>query len=311
MRSTPTPIGSRLAAAVLRRAPPWSVLAATRAMGRAARVPLPTPVARAAAGAYTRWFDVNLSEAEGDVVEGRFRSFDDFFTRRLRPDAREVGRHPHALCSPCDGRVRDFGPILRTRDGRGTHVEAKGFRYGVAELLADGELARAFEGGWHTTIYLHPRDYHRVHTPAPAFVSSITAVPGRLMPVNDASLDQAPRLLPQNERLVHVLRVGEGLLAVVMVAAFGVGHMSCSYTQAPAHPRRVERRSFGEGAVRLSAGDELGIFHLGSTVVLLGSGDLLDGPLRLERGGRVLAGQLLAPLHPNVRQRLPHHGDLD
>jgi len=300
MRSRSSPIGSRLAVAVISRAPSWSVLAATRAMGRAARLPLPSPVARAAVGTYARMFDVDLDEVDPDIAAGRVRTFDEFFTRPLRTGARQwPGAGAAGLVSPCDGKLRDVGPVLRNRNGEGgTHVEAKGFRYSVGTLLADAAVAKRFEGGAHATIYLHPRDYHRVHAPAAGQVESVTVVPGRLLPVNDASLAAAPRLFTHNERMVHLLRVGDDWLAVVMVAAFGVGHMTCSYASVDVHARRVAQRRFGDDGPTVAAGDELGVFHLGSTVVVLASPGLA-GALVSKRGrdkiGKIRVGEMLSP----------------
>jgi phosphatidylserine decarboxylase len=118
------------------------------------------------------------------------------------------------------------------------------------------------------TIYLHPRDYHRVHAPCDALAWRVSLVPGRLLPVTAASVARNPRLFALNERMVHVLETGHGHLAVVMVAAFGVGHMTCSYHRFAPHPRELLVHHCDPPA-RLRKGDELGVFHLGSTVIVL------------------------------------------
>ena len=148
-------------------------------------------------------------------------------------------------------------------------------------------------GGLATTIYLHPRDYHRVHCPCDADVRAVTAVPGRLLPVTAAALEREPRLFARNERLIHHLDTALGAMAVVMVAAFGVGHMSCAYRQVAVHPRQIQR-TVCTPPVRLRKGDELGVFHLGSTVVLLTRPGVelsdLDLPISVRMGEALLEG---------------------
>ena len=167
------------------------------------------------------------------------------------------------MVAPCDGELREVAKIEGV-----TEVVAKGQSYSIGELLADNELAETFVGGQAATIYLHPRDYHRVHAPCDALVRRVTHVPGRLLPVTNASVQRDPRVFAINERLVHLLETGLGWVAVVMVAAFGVGHMTCSYHRFTPHPRELQVHRCQPPA-RLRKGDELGVFHLGSTVIVL------------------------------------------
>jgi phosphatidylserine decarboxylase len=173
---------------------------------------------------------------------------------------------------------------------RVTEVMAKGQSLSIGELLADEELAAKFTGGTATTIYLHPRDYHRVHSPCDALAHRITVIPGRLLPVTEASVARDPRVFAVNERMVHVLETGLGWVAVVMVAAFGVGNMTCAYDTFEPHARvlQVHHR---EPPARLRKGDELGTFHLGSTVILLTQPGVEALDVRLPR--TVLLGQPL------------------
>ena len=124
---------------------------------------------------------------------------------------------------------------------RGTTIAAKGHAYTIGELLADDAEAERFVGGDATTIYLHPRDYHRVHCPCDAVARRVTTVPGRLLPVTDAAMAREPMLFARNERLIHHLETPHGAMAGVMVAAFGVGHMSCAYREVLVHPRQIQR----------------------------------------------------------------------
>jgi phosphatidylserine decarboxylase len=213
-------------------------------------------------------------------LEDGFESFDAFFTRPLRNGARSIDRSASTLVSPCDGELRDVVPLER----EDTEVVAKGQGFTIGELLADRELAERFVGGTATTIYLHPRDYHRVHAPCDALAWRVTLVPGRLLPVTAAAVARVPRLFALNERMVHVLETGHGHVAVVMVAAFGVGHMTCSYHRFVPHPRELQVKHCDPPA-RLRKGDELGVFHLGSTVIVL-----------TEPGMRLVADDVPMPL---------------
>ncbi len=258
-----TPWSSRITAALLHRAPRWVAEAASRGLGRLARLPLPPRVARAAVQGYARHFGVDLHEADPLRVADGFASLDEFFTRPLRDGVRVVDRDAATLVSPSDGVLRE---VLELTDD--AQVRVKGHDYTLAQLLADPEHARAFAGGRLASIYLHPRDYHRVHAPANALVHQLSVVPGRLAPVNDASVARDPGLFARNERMVHLMEAACGPLAVVMVAAFGVGHMSCTYRRVEPHPRQLRRVRLDPPA-RVDKGAEIGVFHLGSTVLVV------------------------------------------
>ncbi len=253
---------SRIAAAVLQGSPRWIAEAASRGLGRLARLRLPPRMARVAVDTYSRHFGVDLHEADPLRVADGFHSLDDFFTRPLRDGVRMVDRDAATLVSPSDGVLREV--IDLSED---TQVRVKGHGYTLAQLLADPEHAESFAGGRLASIYLHPRDYHRVHAPADALVHQISVVPGRLSPVNDASIARDPDLFARNERMVHMMEAACGPLALVMVAAFGVGHMSCTYHRVEAHPRQLRRDRLDPPA-RVHKGAEIGVFHLGSTVLV-------------------------------------------
>jgi phosphatidylserine decarboxylase len=147
-------------------------------------------------------------------------------------------------------------------------IVAKGHPYRLGELLADDELAGRFAGGLLLSMYLHPRDYHRVHAPCDALVHRVVSVPGRLLPVTHAAVSRQPGLFSQNERMIHVLETAHGMMAVVMIAAFGVGNITCSYQRFTSHKRELRVHDCDPPA-RLRKGDLLGVFHLGSMVLLL------------------------------------------
>jgi phosphatidylserine decarboxylase len=298
MRPVGTPLRTRIAAALVDASPGWSQAAATRALGAFAKVPLPPPLRQPVIRAYASWYGVELNDVDPLQLELGFESLDRFFTRAMRPGARSIDRDEQVLIAPCDGTVREVLALDAT-----ARLPAKGEPLALAELLGDGEWAARFAGGVAVSIYLHPRDYHRVHAPGDALVEGLRWIPGRLAPVRDAALVQRPRVFATNERLVHMMQTALGPVAVVMIAAFGVGNLTCSYRPLPPPPRRPTPRAITlDPPARLRRGDELGIFHLGSTVVVVAAPGLLlarSQPLEQAPPYRVRLGQ------PLLRERGP------
>jgi phosphatidylserine decarboxylase len=214
--------------------------------------------------AFARAVGANLDEAELALAE--YPSFGDFFARRLRDGARNVATARDAIIAPCDGVIAARG----TADA-GTLVQAKGRSYQLADLVADEDLAARLTGGAYMTIYLSPRDYHRVHTPVDARVMGYDYVPGALWPVNPRVAARRDRLLVRNERVVIRLNApGIGDVAVVMVGASGVGNITVTHGFGSASVRATgERHRIELDGVSVARGDELGAFRLGSTVVLV------------------------------------------
>jgi phosphatidylserine decarboxylase len=280
------PVTSLVAATSLRALPRKSL---SRWLGRLARVEAPEPVLSTAMRAYCRAYSVDLSECE--IPAQGFESFDAFFTRRLKPGARPVERDPSALVSPADGRVEDIGTIQA-----GATFLVKGRRYNVAELLGDSAAGAEFEGGRFAVIYLSPRDYHRVHAPVDGVISALRHVPGTLFPVNQLGVTYVPNLLARNERVVvHQRSETHGRVITVLVGAVGVGRISVSFDDSViTNDRRAAGlRVYGDAPPRLARGDELGIFHLGSTVVLFIAPEQPIGWLPAA-GSRVRMGEAIA-----------------
>jgi phosphatidylserine decarboxylase len=211
-----------------------------------------------------RRFAIDLAEAELEDPAA-YPSFDAFFTRALKPGARRPDEDPEAVLAPADGRIVSAGSIEQ-----GLLVQAKGHRYRLDELLADPAAAKRFEGGQQLTIYLAPRDYHRVHMPAAGILRRALYLPGRLFSVNRASTDAIPGLFARNERLACVFEGETGLFAVVMVAALLVGGIETVFAGriVPPHPRRILDLTPAR-PLALARFAELGRFHYGSTVILL------------------------------------------
>jgi len=221
------------------------------------------PLRIAAYRAFARATGADLGEAELDLRA--YASLGDLFARRLKPGARMIDPELTSVIAPCDGVVAAIGCATD-----GSLIQAKGKHYQLDELLADGELAARLVGGDYQTIYLSPRDYHRVHSPIDGRLIRYDYIPGALWPVNPKVAMRRDRLLTRNERVVITIDAGRlGKVAVVMVGAAGVGNIALQYA-----PESVTWRAQGERRRieldhELSRGDELGAFRLGSTVVMV------------------------------------------
>ena len=235
-------------------------------IGKLAQARVPGPLLQAAIRQYIKVFNVDTSEI-AEAVES-FSTFDEFFTRALRPGIHVIDETPNVAVSPVDARVMSFGAVS---DGRIDQVKGKDYR--LDELLDSGEDAKRFGRGGFITLYLSPRDYHRIHMPAEGGVTGYRYVPGRLYPVNRYGLKHVDRLFAVNERLItFVENKTLGEFAVVKVGATNVGMITASYypitTNVGKHTAYDERF---RRKIPVARGDELGRFHLGSTVVLVWS----------------------------------------
>jgi len=224
--------------------------------------------------AVIRWFikryGVDMAEA-ANPDPASYASFNAFFTRPLREGAR-----PHAeadFVCPVDGAISQFGPIERDQI-----FQAKGHFYSTAALVGgDRSLAACFEDGDFATLYLSPRDYHRIHMPCAGRLTQMIYVPGELFSVNPATARGVPGLFARNERVVCVFEGEFGPFVMVLVGATIVGSMATVWHGVVNPPRRpdIEKRAYAEGEVVLEQGAEMGRFLLGSTVVMLFPRDVL------------------------------------
>ena len=231
-------------------------------------------------------YQVDLSECEGDGAED-FASFNQFFARALKPGARPLPTDPRALVSPADGTVSEAGAVEDE-----LLVPAKGRRYAVADLLGDAAFAATLRGGTFVTIYLAPRDYHRVHAPFAARLHSSLEIPGRLFSVNALTQRHVPRLLARNERLALRLEAVFGEFALVLVGAMIVASIEVAWADGPVSPYRRVRKRQAEN-VRFTRGGQVGAFLLGSTVIaIFPPGVVLDAGVR--QGARVRMGEPIA-----------------
>jgi len=216
---------------------------------------------------FMKRFGIDLSEAQIEDPD-QFETFNAFFTRALKPDARPLEASDAAdIACPADGAVSQLGAI------RANQVfQAKGHDYSLYDLLGgDSALASEFTNGQFATIYLSPRDYHRVHMPVTGTLRETRYVPGDLFSVNEATANGVPNLFARNERLVCIFDTEHGPAAVILVGAMIVAGIETVFSgQVTPLPKQVVTTDYQRTApITLEKGDELGRFLLGSTVVLL------------------------------------------
>ena len=245
--------------------------------------------------AVIRWFiqryKVNMSEAlEADPAA--YKSFNQFFTRPLRPGVRPLA-DADWVC-PVDGAISQLGRIT---GAAGDQIfQAKGHHYSTQALVGgDAALAAQFAHGHFATIYLSPRDYHRIHMPCAGRLRTMVHVPGDLFSVNPVTARGVPGLFARNERVVCAFDTARGPLALVLVGATIVGSMATAWHGVvnPPRPGRIRRWSYDEPRIELQRGEEMGRFLLGSTVVLLWPHGTLRFAPDWAPGGAVRMGQAL------------------
>ncbi|MET0046931.1 MAG: archaetidylserine decarboxylase [Sedimenticola sp.] len=242
-----------------------------------------------------RIYDVDMRIAE-EPNPARYASFNAFFTRALKPDARPLDQDDKSILCPVDGAVSQAGEIRE-----GNIFQAKGKSYTLEELLGgDSEATRRFADGSFATIYLSPRDYHRIHMPLGGKLTRMSHVPGRLFSVSPSTTRTVPRLFSRNERVINLFETEAGPMAVIMVGAIFVASMDTVWagTVAPA-TRRVSQWDYVGAApqsVELDKGDEMGRFNMGSTVILLFGKEAIEWSEKLTPGGKVQMGEAIAHL---------------
>jgi phosphatidylserine decarboxylase len=242
---------------------------------------------------FVRHFRVDLSDAQiRKAVD--FPDFNSFFTRALRPGVRRIPESKHAIACPVDGSISELGDI---RDGK--LIQAKGREYSLVTLLG-GDAARAapFLDGKFITLYLSPRDYHRIHMPLAGRLRETCYVPGRLFSVAPHTTRAIAGLFTRNERLCAMFDTAAGSMAMVMVGAIFVSCIETVWEGVvnPAPGGALAVREFppsGAVPVELRQGDEMGRFNMGSTVILLFGPDRVDWIDDLQTGGTVHLGDVL------------------
>lgn len=215
--------------------------------------------------AVIRHYQVNMSEA-AEPDPAQYDSFNAFFTRALKTGVRPLSGGDETLISPVDGAISQLGNIAGEK-----LFQAKGHNYSLTRLLGDDNQSRVFENGQFATIYLAPRDYHRIHMPLAGTLKQTRYLPGKLFSVNPRTARSVPGLFARNERLVCLFETQYGPMAVILVGAIFVGSMQTVWGGQVTPPYRAESRTqrYDDNAVKLARGEELGRFNMGSTVIVL------------------------------------------
>ena len=278
-------MNDRLFISALRLLPKNSL---SRAAGALARWRAPAALRLAATRAFARHYGIDLSESPG--IES-YSTFGEFFSRPLLPGRRPVAPGDDIAVSPVDGVVSEAG-----RAQRGRLFQVKGITYSIAGLFADDDVALRFAGGAYATIYLSPRDYHRIHFPVGGKVTGWRYVPGQLWPVNSASVRAVRGLYTLNERLTTYVEGPLGRCAIVAVGATVVGRVHASYDPSVPHtnePGASPRRGQYDAPIPVEKGQELGAFEMGSTVVVLFEPGKMRLDPRIVPGARVKVGEAI------------------
>ena len=244
--------------------------------------------------AFAKKYNVDMSEAKKENFSD-YESFNQFFIRELKDDARKINENPTALCLPADGRVSQIGHIDDER-----LLQAKGHFFSLSDLLAgDEELVNTFKNGEFATTYLSPRDYHRVHMPCDATLRKMIYVPGDLFSVNPFLAEHVPNLFARNERVICVFDTAFGPMVQILVGATITASMSTVWAGVINPPRTGEVKVWtyqGDSAIKLTKGQEMGAFQLGSTVINLFPANSVTLAEHLEVDVPVRMGEILATM---------------
>ncbi|MCP5197726.1 MAG: phosphatidylserine decarboxylase [Gammaproteobacteria bacterium] len=245
---------------------------------------------------FIQHFQVDLREAL-EPNPHAYPDFNAFFTRALKPGVRPIAPGDRVMCCPVDGAVSQIG--LADAD---TLLQAKGRTFSLTTLLGgDAERAQPFQGGAFATLYLSPRDYHRIHMPLTGQLREMVHIPGKLFSVSPLTTRMVPNLFARNERVVTWFDTPAGPLALVLVGAINVASIETVWAGAITPPLGASIRHWrypaeGDGAVRLDKGAELGRFNMGSTVILLFGPGAVRWESAIQAGATVRMGQRLGKI---------------
>jgi phosphatidylserine decarboxylase len=242
-----------------------------RVVGWLARLKRPVAFKNAMIRWFIKHYAVRMDEASvSDYTQ--YKTFNDFFTRTLKPGIRPIAPLQNAIISPVDGFLYEFGKVTG-----GRLLQAKGRDYSLAALLAgDSALTQVFSNGGYATFYLAPKNYHRIHMPVEGRLCSTTYVPGRLFPVNSLSVNNVDCLFARNERVISIFETPFGKMALIAIGALNVGsiHTVWQGQVAPARKRKIKSWNYDADAIFLQRGEEWGYFEMGSSVILLFESDI-------------------------------------
>lgn len=236
-----------------------------------------SPFVRPLLRLFVQRYGLDMTEALPSTLDD-YKSFNALFTRSLRPELRPLEENYSSVVSPADSAVSALGSIEE-----GQIYQAKGHHYSTLALLGgDTELAQHFHYGHFITVYLSPRDYHRLHMPLDGILTCMLHIPGRLFSVAPSAVAHIPGLFARNERVIAVFETPFGTMAMALIGALNVGSIETVWAGEVTPPagRTVQRWDYPQGSIQLKKGEEMGRFNLGSSVVLL----LPDHPFRFQDG---------------------------
>lgn len=234
--------------------------------------------------AFKAQYGIDLSIAQQtDAL--KYKSFNEFFTRALKEGVREIDTDANSIVSPADGVISQLGKVKE-----GDVFQAKGQSFSVEKLIGDPQLAAPFKNGEFATVYLSPRDYHRVHMPFAGTLTETLYIPGELFSVNQTTAENVPGLFARNERMVCLFDTELGRMAVVLVGAMIVAGIETVATGKVKPSGRVE---LDHHELKLEKGDELGRFYLGSTAIVLFEQNKMNWDAQFQANSTVVMGEAL------------------
>ena len=237
---------------------------------------------------YIQHYAVKMSDAlQPDFTQ--YASFNEFFIRRLKADARPIVADPNLIACPVDGNISELGRIEK-----GRLLQAKGVHYDLETLLGgDIEMAKRFHNGHFFTAYLSPKDYHRIHMPISGRLLEMIHVPGRLFSVCPHSVQGVPGLFARNERVISLFDTEIGPMAMIAVGAIIVASIATAWhgVVTPPSGKIIQHWDYGQHDIRLSRGEEMGYFKLGSTVIMLFGPEKVRWFEGLKGGDEIKMGQ--------------------
>jgi phosphatidylserine decarboxylase len=247
---------------------------------------------------FIKRYKVDLSQAVIQDINA-FENFNAFFTRELKPDARPLAKNANAIVCPADGTLSQLGNIKENQ-----LLQAKGRHYSCEDLLGgDLKMAELFRGGSFATVYLSPRDYHRVHMPLSGTLLRTIYIPGKLFSVNQVTANSVPNLFARNERLVCLFQTELGPMAIALVGAMIVAGIDTIWS-GQVCPTGAKRKIHAidytgrHPAIDLAQGAEMGKFRLGSTAIILFPHGAMEFDSSLQATSSVAMGQLLGQVKP-------------
>jgi len=242
---------------------------------------------------FIRQFKVNMQEAKNSDWKS-YSSFNNFFTRELKEDAREVCSDKKLIASPVDGAISQLGEI-----NNDLIFQAKGHAYSLTQLLGNREdLGETFKDGKFNTIYLSPKDYHRIHMPVDGTLTEMIHVPGELFSVSPTTVENVPALFARNERVICLFDTDAGPMAMILVGAIFVGSIETVWHGEVTPPSAKEIRNwlYEDEEKSFAKGEEMGRFNMGSTVILLYAENKMNWAKGLEADQIVRLGEAIGSI---------------